>query len=35
MEKGKSRDPELLGFRAEAEAMIVSDKLLPADVFAR
>ena len=33
MEKAKSRDPELLRFRAEAEAMIKTDTVLPDDVF--
>jgi len=34
MNKAKSRDPELLSFRAEAEALIMSDTALPANVFA-
>jgi hypothetical protein len=33
-QKGKSRDPELLRFRAEADAMIKTDTALPDDVFA-
>jgi hypothetical protein len=32
MEKAKSRDPELLRFRAEAEAVIDTDAVLPDDV---
>jgi tetratricopeptide (TPR) repeat protein len=34
MKKEKSRDPELLRFRAEAEALIIPGAVLPADVFA-
>ncbi|MFI5457397.1 MAG: tetratricopeptide repeat protein [Isosphaerales bacterium] len=34
MEKRKSRDPELLRFRAEAEAAIISGTALPDNVFA-
>ncbi len=34
MNKAKSRDAELVRFRAEAEALIVSDTALPANVFA-
>jgi hypothetical protein len=34
MRNGKSDDPELLRFRAEADALIWSDTVLPDDVFA-